>query len=60
MKGLMENVEGMDYIIRELHKLSSRLRSGQFIDAWRGCNALLDYVVRTKKQFLYQVENKEN
>ena len=35
MKTLLEKVEPNDYVIRQLHKIDSKLQAGQFIAAWR-------------------------
>ena len=41
MKGLLEQVNALDHLIRSLHKIDSKLRAGQIIDAWREVNRLI-------------------
>lgn len=59
MKSLLDNVNELDVIIRQLEKMESRMRSGQWIDAWRECNRLLAAISKSK-QDLIQKEQKQN
>jgi hypothetical protein len=52
MKSLLESITEVDEIIRQLHKMESRLRSGQIIDAWRECCRLMAYLDNCKKQII--------
>ena len=56
MKSLLEKVEGLDTVIRDLTKLRSRLRSGQVIDAWRELNRIIAYVEKEKEDVIKAVE----
>jgi hypothetical protein len=40
MKSLLEKVDELDRLIRQLHKMESKMRSGQWIDAWRDVNRI--------------------
>jgi cell fate (sporulation/competence/biofilm development) regulator YlbF (YheA/YmcA/DUF963 family) len=59
MKSLLDNVNELDVIIRQLEKMESRMRSGQWIDAWRECNRLLAAINRAK-QDLIKKEQEQN
>ncbi len=52
MGNLLKDVNELDYIIRQLQKLSSRIRSGENVDAWRECNSLIAHVTRSKEELL--------
>jgi hypothetical protein len=52
MKSLLQNVNELDYMIRQLQKLSSRIRSGENVDAWRECNSLIAYVSKNKEELI--------
>ena len=58
MKNLLESVTELDDLIRQLHKMESRLRSGQIIDAHRECCRLIAYFDTAKKNLIkYETEN---
>jgi hypothetical protein len=59
MKSLLNNVNELDYLIRQLQKLASRIRSGEIIDAWRELNGLISYVNKAKQDLIKEVENKD-
>ena len=59
MKNLLNNVNELDYLIRQLQKLASRIRSGEIIDAWRELNGLISYVNKAKQDLIKEVENKD-
>ena len=59
MKSLLQNVNELDYIIRQLHKLSSRIRSGENVDAYRECNGLIAYVTKGKEELIDGSEKKD-
>jgi len=52
MKSLLENVNELDEVIRQLHKMESRLRSGQIIDAHRECCRLIACFESCKKNLI--------
>lgn len=56
MKSLLQNVNELDYVIRQLQKLSSRIRSGENVDAWRECNSLIAYVTKNKEELISDAE----
>ena len=59
MKSLLNEVNELDYLIRQLQKLASRIRSGEIVDAWRECNGLIAYVNKAKQDLIKEVENKD-
>ena len=52
MKSLLENVNELDDLIRQLHKMESRMRSGQWIDAWRDNNRITAYLEKKKQDVI--------
>jgi len=60
MKSLLESINELDDLIRQLHKMESRLRSGQVIDAWRECCRLIAYLDKCKRNIIVATpENKD-
>ena len=49
MKSLLEQVAELDHLDRELRKIESKLRAGQFIDAWREVRRILAAVQKNKE-----------
>jgi len=60
MSNLLQNINELDYLIRQLQKLASRIRAGENVDAWRECNGLMAYVNRAKQDLIVESESKEN
>ena len=58
MKTFVNDISEIDYLIRQLTKIASRLRSGQIIDAWRECNGLISYAEKSKAELLKNVAEK--
>ena len=54
MKTLLERVESLDHIIRQLRKLSSRIRSGENVDAYRECQRIVAELEKDKKDLIEQ------
>ena len=52
MKNLLENVNELDHLIRQLQKLASRIRSGENVDGWRECNGLIAHVTKAKQDLI--------
>jgi len=52
MKTLLEDVESVDQIIRDLHKLDSKLQAGQFIAAYRDVNRMIAFFEQVKKNII--------
>ena len=52
MKSLLEQVTSLDELIRQLHKIESKMRSGQIIDAWRGVCSMIGSLNQSKKDLL--------
>jgi hypothetical protein len=58
MKSLLENVNTIDDIIRQLQKMESKMVMGQVIGAYRECCKLIAFFVRAKQE-LIRAEEKE-
>ena len=52
MKTLLEQTNELDYIIRQLRKMDSRMKAGQFIDAWRELNRIIAALERSKQDLI--------
>ena len=64
MKGLLENVKEIDYLLRNMQKMESKMKVGQWIDAWRECNRIMAYLDSKKQELIKngqeeETENKE-
>jgi hypothetical protein len=56
MKSLLDDVNQLDYLIRQLNKLSSRIRSGENVDGYRECNGLIAFVTKAKQDLIKDSE----
>ena len=54
---LLQNVKELDYLLRQLQKLASRIRSGENVDAWGECNALTTHIVNAKTNLIRKSVN---
>ena len=45
---LIEQINSVDYIVRQLHKIDSKLLAGQTILAWRSNRKLIAEIEKTK------------
>ena len=52
MKSLLEKIDTIDELIRQLRKIDSRMRAGQWIDAWRENNRIIGILGKEKKDIL--------
>jgi hypothetical protein len=52
MKSLLEQVKGIDQVIRQLQIISSRMEAGQFIDAHRRCHNLMGSLMQHKADLI--------
>lgn len=60
MKSLLENVDELDELIRLMQRIESRMRTGQFIDAWReGCKVQAR-LNEAKRVLIKSVEEEKN
>lgn len=58
MKSPLEKIEGLDNLIRQLQIMESKMRSGQFIDAWRHLGRVIDGLYRAKQMVVKcEIEN---
>ena len=60
MKSLLEQTSEVDYLIRQLRKMESRMKAGQFIDAWRELNRVIAALERSKEALIKNGELKPN
>jgi hypothetical protein len=58
MSGLLQNMEEVDFIIRQVHKLASLIKAGQIVDAWREVNKLLSYFEDIKQNIIKNAAKK--
>lgn len=49
MKSILEEVEDINSILRQLHKLDSKMQSGQFIGAYRDLHRIIAFFELAKK-----------
>ena len=59
VKSLLEQVAELDHIIRQLHKLASRIKEGQNVDGWRECHSIIAMLDKNKKDILASVPSVE-
>ena len=52
MKSLLERVNEVDLLIRQLRKLASRIRSGENVDGWRECQRMIAALERSKQALI--------
>ena len=57
MKTLLEKIEPVDYLIRQLHKIDSKLLAGQIIMAWREIRSLTAMYEDHRKELLKEDGN---
>ena len=60
MKSLLEQINGLDSLHRQLQKMESKMRSGQFIDAWKDCTRLISIMERAKADIIRAEEEGED
>ena len=63
MESLLDRIEPLDNLLRQLQKMESKMRSGQFIDAWKDCTRLISIMERAKVDLIeheQEQEEKEN
>jgi len=59
MKSFLEQVNEVDSLIRQLHKMESKMNAGQFIQAWRECRRLIALFERVKQDLIAGEKNVE-
>lgn len=52
MNSPLEQVNELDNLIRQLQKMESKMRVGQWIDSWREVNRVIAYLVRKKESVM--------
>lgn len=52
MKSPMETLNDLEEVIREIHKLDSKMLAGQFIPAWRDLRKLLAFFEEKKTELI--------
>jgi len=48
----LEQTIELDKVIRQMRKMESKMRSGQWIDAWRDCNTIVASLERSKEDII--------
>ena len=59
MKSLLEQVNELDTLIRSLEKTLSKMRVGQFIDAWREIQRIIAGLKQAKDTLIKGSEGKD-
>ena len=57
---LLNDINAIDEIIHRLQKMESKMRSGQFIDAWRDCCGVMATLSRHKQQVIANSEKEKS
>ena len=52
MKSLLEQVNELDVLIRQMHKMISKMNAGQFIDAYREANRITAALEKSKQDLI--------
>ena len=52
MKSLLEQVNELDNLIRQMHKMISKMNAGQFIDAWREAHRITALLEKAKQDLI--------
>ena len=52
MDSVMEKIEVLETLIRDLRKVESKMRVGQIIDAWREQTRIIAYVDKARQNFI--------
>jgi hypothetical protein len=60
MQSLLQKIEDLDVLIRDLHKIESMQRSGQFILANREILRIIAYLERSRKSVIEDADVKTN
>jgi len=60
MKSLLDSVEEIENLIRQLQKMASKMNVGQFIPAWRDLNRIIAELDKEKKKLLENAGGKND
>lgn len=60
MKNPLETLSDLEGVIRELHKLDSKMLAGQFIPAWRDLRRLLAFFEEKRLELVEESKKTEN
>ena len=52
MKSLLNDIEDLDYLLRQLYKMNSKMQAGHWIDAWRDNGRLIALLEKNKTELL--------
>lgn len=52
MSKLLENVEEVDFLIRQLQKIESKMQVGHFIPAYREVCRIISYLIKAKQDII--------
>ena len=56
MKSLLDKVEELDYLVRQLEKMNSKMHAGNWIDAWRENCRLISHVSKHRQNLINSAE----
>ena len=59
MKSPLEQIQELEEVIRQLHKIDSKLIAGQEVLAYREVNSLLAFFERRKKEIIQEAKRLE-
>lgn len=59
MKSLLERVSKLDNLLRQLHKIESKMHAGQFIAAWRELRGVIKMLEDSRKDLIESDGEKE-
>jgi len=59
MKSLLERIEGLDELISKMQRLESRMRSGEFIDAWKEITRIIAFLFENKRQIIREAQEEK-
>lgn len=59
MKSLLEQLEPVEHLIRQLHKIDSKLQAGQFIAAYRDVRRLISVYEQHKDELIKNTQDQK-
>ena len=59
MKSLLDNVNELDFLIRQHHKIESKMQSGQFLGAHRELCRVMAYLQKAKQDLIADAQQEE-
>lgn len=59
MKSLLDKLNEVEGLLRTLHKMDSKMRAGQWIDAWRENGRLIAFLNNAREKILVDQEQEK-